>query len=80
MPCPPPHSDASAHRDARSSAFFIIDAHLQKARQSSAAALRLHSQGLHAQAITQNRLTQVFLHNALARLNPQCEDPNHRTF
>lgn len=76
MPSPTPPTDESALHKARSSVFFIIDAHLRKARQSSATALRLHSQGLHAQALRQNRLTQVFLHNALARLDAQCEVPN----
>lgn len=54
--------------------FFIIDAHLKKAHESSETACRLHSRGQFMDAIAQNKLTRVFLHNALARLERQCED------
>jgi len=70
-PCPEKRAEHSHnHRD-----FFIIDAHLKKARESSAAASRLHQGGRHQEAIVQNKLTRIFIHNALARLNRQCEDP-----
>ncbi|MBD8050579.1 hypothetical protein [Limnohabitans radicicola] len=55
--------------------FFIIDAHLKKARASSEKASRLHRCGKQHEAIVQNKLTRVFIHNALTRLNRQCEAP-----
>ena len=56
--------------------FFIIDAHLKKARASSEKATRLDQRGQHREAIVQNKLTRIFIHNALARLNRQCEAPH----
>lgn len=70
-PCAAKQPEQShSHRD-----FFIIDAHLKKARESSEAANRLHHSGRHQEAVVQNKLTRVFIHNALARLNRQYEDP-----
>jgi len=66
---PNPTDTPHKHQD-----FFIIDAHLKKARESSEAAQRLHSVGRHGEAIVQNKLTRIFIHNALARLNRQCQD------
>lgn len=57
--------------------FFIIVAHLQKARASSEKASRLHRCGKLNEAIVQNKLTRVFIHNALTRLNRQCEATGH---
>lgn len=51
--------------------YRIIDQHLLKARQSNTQAQRLQAQGLHADAEAQNRLTLVFIHNALYRVKPQ---------
>ena len=51
--------------------YHIIDQHLLKARKSNTQAQRLQAQGLHADAEAQNRLTQVFIHNALSRVKPQ---------
>lgn len=56
--------------------FFIIDAHLKKAHASSEKARRLDRCGQHREAIVQNKLTRIFIHNALARLNRQCEAPH----
>jgi hypothetical protein len=56
--------------------FFIIDAHLKKARASSEKASRLEQSGQHHEAVVQNKLTRIFIHNALARLNRQCEAPH----
>jgi hypothetical protein len=61
-----------AHADSPND-FFIIDAHLKKARASSEKASRLDQRGQHREAIVQNKLTRIFIHNALARLNRQCE-------
>jgi len=55
----------------RDSDFRIIGEHLRKARQSNTLATRLHAQGLHQDAEQQNRLTHVFLQNALSRVKPQ---------
>lgn len=55
----------------RDSDFRIIGEHLRKARQSNTLATRLHAQGLHLDAEQQNRLTHVFLQNALSRVKPQ---------
>lgn len=55
--------------------FFIIDAHLNKARQSNEKATRFYKNGRSADAMTQSRLTTIFIHNALARLHRQCETP-----
>ena len=55
----------------RHSDFRIIGEHLRKARQSNTLATRLHAQGLHQDAEQQNRLTHVFLQNALSRIKPQ---------
>jgi hypothetical protein len=52
--------------------FFIIDAHLNKARQSNEKATRFYKSGRPADAMTQSKLTQIFIHNALARLQRQC--------
>lgn len=54
--------------------YRIIDQHLLKARQSNTQAQRLQDQGLHADAEAQNRLTQVFIHNALSRVQTQRPD------
>jgi len=59
--------------------FFIIDAHLKKASESSEAACRLQSRGQLMDAIAQNKLTRVFLHNALARLERQSTDAGIQT-
>ena len=53
---------------------FIIDAHLKKALASSQTACRLHSRGQVTGALAQNKLTRVFLHNALARLEQPARD------
>lgn len=55
--------------------FFIIEAHLRKARASSEKAHRLDRSGQHREAVVQNKLTRIFIHNALARLDRQCEAP-----
>jgi hypothetical protein len=52
--------------------YHIIDRHLHQARQSNLQAQRLQAQGLHDDAQAQNRMTQVFIHNALCRIqNPR---------
>jgi hypothetical protein len=54
----------------RESDFRIIGEHLRKASQSNNLATRLHAQGLSEDAEQQNRLTHVFLQNALCRIKP----------
>ena len=48
--------------------YRVIGVHLQKAHQSNAMAERLNAQGMHGHAEAQNRLTQVFIRNALSRI------------
>ena len=55
--------------------FFIIDSHLNRARQSNEKAIRFFKSGRSADAMTQNKLTRIFIHNALDRLHRQCGDP-----
>jgi hypothetical protein len=54
----------------RESDFRIIGEHLRKASQSNRLATRLQAQGLNEDAEQQNRLTHVFLQNALCRIKP----------
>jgi hypothetical protein len=54
--------------------FFIIDSHLNRARQSNEKATRFFKSGRSADAMTQNKLTQIFIRNALDRLHRQCGD------
>lgn len=66
-----PHAALAAARPSRrESDFRIIGEHLRKARQSNSLATRLHAQGLTVDAEQQNRLTHVFLQNALYRIKP----------
>lgn len=51
--------------------YHIIEQHLRQALHSNTQAQKLQAQGLHADAKAQNRLTQVFIHNALSRVKPQ---------
>ncbi len=71
-----PHTPNERPQGERSNDFFIIDAHLKKAWASSEKASRLDQRGQHREAIVQNKLTRIFIHNALARLNRQCEAPH----
>jgi hypothetical protein len=48
--------------------YRVIGVHLQKAHQSNAMAERLNAEGMHGHAEAQNRLTQVFIRNALSRI------------
>lgn len=48
--------------------YRIIGIHLQKAHQSNAMAERLNAQGMQGHAEAQNRLTQLFIRNALSRI------------
>jgi hypothetical protein len=75
MQTPPSCAETHMAHGERPNDFFIIDAHLKKARASSEKASRLDQRGQHREAIVQNKLTRIFLHNALARLNRQCETP-----
>lgn len=56
----------------RESDFRIVGEHLRKASQSNRLATRLYAQGLSEDAEQQNRLTHVFLQNALCRVKPSC--------
>lgn len=70
------HPPSERPHEDRPNDFFIIDAHLRKARASSEKASRLDQRGQHREAIVQNKLTRIFIHNALVRLNRQCEAPH----
>jgi hypothetical protein len=48
--------------------YRIIGVHLQKAHQSNAMAERLNAEGMHGHVEAQNRLTKVFIRNALSRI------------
>ena len=76
MQTPPSCAETHMAQGDHPNDFFIIDAHLKKARASSEKASRLDQRGQHREAIVQNKLTRIFIHNALARLNRQCEAPH----
>ncbi len=66
-----PHAALAAARPSRrENDFRIIGEHLSKARQSNSLATRLQAKGLNEDAEQQNRLTHVFLQNALYRIKP----------
>jgi hypothetical protein len=54
--------------------FSTIDAHLKKAHQSNEKATRFFTSGRVREALVQSQLTRIFIHNALARINQQCEN------
>lgn len=67
-----PSTSTSASDGRLNQDFFIIGEHLQKAHQSNAQAHLLHRNGMTEDALRQSQLTQVFLNNALMRVNHHC--------
>lgn len=65
------HKQAELAMDATPTerALFIVAQHLQHAQSSHAQAMRLQARGEHEAARTQSRMTRVFLHNALQRID-----------
>ena len=62
-------STATPVCDTTDSALRIVAEHLSHAQRSHALALRLQAQGQIEAARQQSRMTRVFLHNALHRID-----------
>jgi hypothetical protein len=68
-PEPELHPQASATERA----LFVVAQHLRHAQHSHEQALRLQAQGEHEAARSQSRMTRVFLHNALHRIDQHAD-------